>query len=86
MCRNMAMQAYWESWHHYGLWKPKVVFTIHNAEFGLDRIGRAAYYCQRFTTVSPTYASEARQLAARERSLPDPETANSGTEMRMTPE
>ncbi len=37
-----------------------MVFTIHNAEFGLDRIGRAAYFCQRFTTVSPSYAAEAR--------------------------
>ena len=35
-----------------------MVFTIHNAEFGLDRIGMAAYYSQRFTTVSPTYAYE----------------------------
>ena len=26
-------------YHHYGLWRPRVVFTIHNAEFGLDRIG-----------------------------------------------
>ena len=38
------------------------MFTIHNAEYGLDRIGRAAYYCQRFTTVSPSYAGEARPL------------------------
>lgn len=55
----MCCQAYWDQWHHSGLWKPKVVFTIHNAEFGLDRIGLAAYYSQRFTTVSPTYACEA---------------------------
>jgi starch synthase len=51
-------QAFWDSYHHYGLWRPKVVFTIHNAEYGLDRIGSAAYYSQRFTTVSPTYAFE----------------------------
>ncbi len=36
-----------------------MVFTIHNAEYGLQRIGSAAYYSQRFTTVSPSYASEA---------------------------
>ena len=35
-----------------------MVFTIHNAEYGLQRIGSAAYYSQRFTTVSPSYASE----------------------------
>ena len=46
-------------YHHYGLWRPKVVFTIHNAEFGLERIGAAAHHCQRFTTVSPSYAGEA---------------------------
>lgn len=37
-----------------------MVFTIHNAEYGLDRIGSAAYYSQRFTTVSPSYAGEVR--------------------------
>ena len=51
-------QAYWDQWHHYGLWKPRVVFTIHNAEYGLDRIAVAARYSQRITTVSPTYAHE----------------------------
>ncbi|CAL8465412.1 g4948 [Coccomyxa elongata] len=51
-------QAFWDSYVHYGLWRPKVVFTIHNAEYGLDRIGSAAYYSQRFTTVSPSYAFE----------------------------
>jgi hypothetical protein len=56
-------QAYWDGYHHYGLWKPKCVFTIHNAEFGLDRIGMAAYYCQRFTTVSPSYAFEVQAHA-----------------------
>ena len=35
-----------------------MVFTIHNLEFGQSYIGEAAYYCQRFTTVSPTYAME----------------------------
>lgn len=51
-------------------WKPRsqavqhavrqVVFTIHNLDFGQSYIGEAAYYCQRFTTVSPTYAMEVR--------------------------
>ena len=39
-------------------WRLQVVFTIHNLEFGQNYIGEAAYYCQRFTTVSPTYATE----------------------------
>ena len=38
------------------------MFTNHNAEFGLERIGAAAHHCQRFTTVSPSYAGEARPL------------------------
>ena len=59
-----AAQAYWDSYHLYGLWRPKVVFTIHNAEYGLDRIGSAAYYSQRFTTVSPTYAFEVRPITS----------------------
>ena len=41
----------------------QVVFTIHNLEFGQSYIGEAAYYCQRFTTVSPTYAMEVRHAA-----------------------
>ena len=51
-------RAYWEGYHAYGLWKPRVVFTIHNLEFGEKKIGEAAYYSQRFTTVSPSYAWE----------------------------
>ena len=39
-----------------------MVFTIHNAEYGLQRIGSAAYFSQRFTTVSPSYASEVSTL------------------------
>ncbi|CAG9465646.1 unnamed protein product [Pedinophyceae sp. YPF-701] len=50
--------SYWADYHNYGLWKPNVVFTIHNLEFGQAKIGAAAYACQRFTTVSPTYAFE----------------------------
>lgn len=39
-----------------------MVFTIHNLDFGQTFIGEAAYYCQRFTTVSPTYAIEVRTI------------------------
>ena len=53
-----AARAYWEDYHHYGLWKPKVVFTIHNLEFGAAKIGEAAMHSQKFTTVSPSYAYE----------------------------
>jgi len=51
-------KSYWEDYHPYGLWKPKVVFTIHNLQYGQKKIGEAAFYCQKFTTVSPTYAFE----------------------------
>ena len=53
-----AARAYWQDYHHYGLWKPKVVFTIHNLEFGAAAIGDAAMNAQKFTTVSPSYAFE----------------------------
>lgn len=36
----------------------QVVFTIHNMNYGQKKITEAAYYCQKFTTVSPTYAFE----------------------------
>lgn len=51
-------RAYWENYHHNGLYKPSVVFTIHNLGYGADLIGEASYYSQKFTTVSPTYAWE----------------------------
>lgn len=34
------------------------MFTIHNLNYGAQKVGEAAYYCQKFTTVSPSYASE----------------------------
>ncbi len=34
------------------------MFTIHNMNYGQPRIAAAAYNCQKFTTVSPTYAFE----------------------------
>ncbi|KAI8475202.1 MAG: hypothetical protein J3K34DRAFT_517637 [Monoraphidium minutum] len=51
-------KAYWDDYHNFGLWKPKVVFTIHNMNYGQKKIGEAAYYAQKFTTVSPSYAYE----------------------------
>ncbi|CAD7699185.1 unnamed protein product [Ostreobium quekettii] len=51
-------RSYWEDYHYFGLWKPRVVFTIHNLNYGEIQIGEAAHYAQRFTTVSPSYAFE----------------------------
>ncbi|KAJ8761784.1 hypothetical protein K2173_004596 [Erythroxylum novogranatense] len=43
---------------HYGLSKARVVFTIHNLEFGASNIGKAMAYADKATTVSPTYSRE----------------------------
>ncbi|OVA11483.1 Glycosyl transferase [Macleaya cordata] len=43
---------------HYGLSKARVVFTIHNLEFGAPLIGKAMQYSDKATTVSNTYAKE----------------------------
>lgn len=51
---------YWHNYHHFGLGRPRVVFTIHNAEYGLAKIGAAAHHSQRFTTVSPKYREDVR--------------------------
>lgn len=51
-------KAFWEDYHPYGLWKPRVVFTIHNLNYGQKKLQEAAQFCQKFTTVSPTYAFE----------------------------
>lgn len=37
---------------HYGLSKTRVVFTIHNLEFGAQLIGKAMAYTDKATTVS----------------------------------
>uniref|UniRef100_A0A6N2KX04 starch synthase n=1 Tax=Salix viminalis TaxID=40686 RepID=A0A6N2KX04_SALVM len=42
----------------YGLSKSRVVFTIHNLEFGANNIGKAMAYSDKATTVSPTYSRE----------------------------
>nr|Q43846.1 RecName: Full=Soluble starch synthase 3, chloroplastic/amyloplastic; AltName: Full=Soluble starch synthase III; Short=SS III; Flags: Precursor [Solanum tuberosum]CAA65065.1 glycogen (starch) synthase [Solanum tuberosum] len=47
-----------EQYTHYGLSKSRIVFTIHNLEFGADLIGRAMTNADKATTVSPTYSQE----------------------------
>ncbi|CAM8911981.1 unnamed protein product [Rhodiola kirilowii] len=42
----------------YGLNKTRIVFTIHNLEFGAALIGKAMQYSDKATTVSVTYAKE----------------------------
>jgi len=56
--------SFWKDYQPYGLYKPRVVFTIHNMDFGIKKIGEAAHNSQRFTTVSPTYAMEVSGNAA----------------------
>ncbi|XWS18197.1 hypothetical protein CRYUN_Cryun32bG0022300 [Craigia yunnanensis] len=43
---------------HYGLSKTRVVFTIHNLEFGAHFIAKAMAYTDKATTVSHTYSKE----------------------------
>ncbi|CAK9176069.1 unnamed protein product [Ilex paraguariensis] len=47
-----------EHYMHYGLSKARVVFTIHNLEFGAPLIGKAMAYSDKATTVSPNYSQE----------------------------
>ncbi|XP_059438596.1 starch synthase 3, chloroplastic/amyloplastic [Corylus avellana] len=47
-----------EHYVHYGLSKARVVFTIHNLEFGAHFIGKAMKYSDKATTVSHTYSKE----------------------------
>nr|GEV69856.1 starch synthase 3, chloroplastic/amyloplastic [Tanacetum cinerariifolium] len=47
-----------DEYMHYGLTKARIVFTIHNLEFGAKLIGKAMAYADKATTVSPTYARE----------------------------
>jgi len=56
--------SYWQNYHHNGLWKPKVVFTIHNMNYGQMKIGEACHHAQLTTTVSPSYAGEVSGHAA----------------------
>ncbi|CAH1439980.1 unnamed protein product [Lactuca virosa] len=47
-----------DEYMHYGLSKARIVFTIHNLEFGAPLIGKAMAYADKATTVSPTYSRE----------------------------
>ncbi|XP_042030259.1 soluble starch synthase 3, chloroplastic/amyloplastic-like isoform X2 [Salvia splendens] len=47
-----------EQYMHYGLSKARIVFTIHNLEFGAELIGKAMASADKATTVSPTYSRE----------------------------
>jgi len=51
-------KSFWEDYQPYGLNNPRMVFTIHNLNFGEEEIEEAMTYTQKATTVSPTYASE----------------------------
>ncbi|KAF4399845.1 hypothetical protein G4B88_021059 [Cannabis sativa] len=47
-----------ENYVHYGLSNSRVVFTIHNLEFGAHAIAKAMAHSDKATTVSPTYSKE----------------------------
>ncbi|KAF4372544.1 hypothetical protein F8388_027217 [Cannabis sativa] len=47
-----------EHYVHYGLSNARVVFTIHNLEFGAHAIAKAMAHSDKATTVSPTYSKE----------------------------
>ncbi|XP_078433725.1 starch synthase 3 isoform X2 [Wolffia australiana] len=47
-----------EHYRHYGFGSARVVFTIHNLEFGGNFIGKAMLNADKATTVSNTYARE----------------------------
>ncbi|WVZ94660.1 hypothetical protein U9M48_040526, partial [Paspalum notatum var. saurae] len=47
-----------ENYAHSSLSNARVVFTIHNLEFGAHHIGKAMKYCDKATTVSNTYSKE----------------------------
>ncbi|KAL6197922.1 hypothetical protein ACLB2K_027714 [Fragaria x ananassa] len=49
---------YKDHYVHYGLSKARIVFTIHNLEFGAHYIGKAVAYSDKSTTVSETYSKE----------------------------
>lgn len=49
---------YKEHYRHYGLTNARVVFTIHNLEFGAYFIGKAMAFADKVTTVSDTYSKE----------------------------
>ncbi|KAK3242687.1 hypothetical protein CYMTET_47632 [Cymbomonas tetramitiformis] len=53
-----AAKSYWEDYHNYGMSEPRMVFTIHNLNYGLPLVAEAMQFSQMATTVSPTYSLE----------------------------
>jgi starch synthase len=51
-------RSYWEDYHKFGLSNPRIVFTIHNLNYGAPLIKEAMTYSQVSTTVSRTYREE----------------------------
>jgi starch synthase len=51
-------KSYWEDYNAYGLDNPRIVFTIHNLNYGKELIKEAMTYSQASTTVSRTYREE----------------------------
>ena len=51
-------RLYWDCYRHHGLPNTRIVFTIHNLNYGANLVGEAMTYSQRATTVSRTYAGE----------------------------
>ncbi|XP_020268803.1 starch synthase 3, chloroplastic/amyloplastic isoform X2 [Asparagus officinalis] len=47
-----------EHYRHYGMNKARIVFTIHNLEFGAGHIAKAMQHADKATTVSRTYSKE----------------------------
>lgn len=47
-----------EHYMHYGLSNARVIFTIHNLEFGIHNISKAMAHADKATTVSHTYSKE----------------------------
>ncbi|KAI0507517.1 hypothetical protein KFK09_013642 [Dendrobium nobile] len=50
-----------EHYKHNGLASARVIFTIHNLEYGIHQIGKAMIYTDKATTVSYTYSKEVSQ-------------------------
>ena len=63
-------KSYWEDYNPYGLDNPRVVFTIHNLNYGADLIKEAMTYSQASTTVSRTYREEIADHASIVDNLP----------------
>jgi glycogen synthase len=51
-------RLYWDCYRNHGLPNTRLVFTIHNLNYGANLIAEAMSYSQRATTVSRTYADE----------------------------